>query len=230
MPPAPSAPPAHPAASTLPPVLAESRSWLLFDKPAGLAIHPGPRTPHSLEQMLAALSPQRPPQPVHRLDRDTSGCLLVARRPAALRRLAAGFAGGQIHKLYWAIVSQPPAADSGRIEAALAKISTRADGWRMRPDIDGKAAVTGWEVIARQPGRALIAFRPETGRTHQIRVHATLMAAGAAIVGDPVYGTTDPLGMMLHARALDFPDPDAGDARRYIEAPLPARFRAAGFG
>lgn len=214
----------------LPPVLAEGRNWFAIDKPAGLAVHPGPRTPFSLEQLLPAMAPNRPPpQPAHRLDRDTSGCLLIARRPSALRRLAAAFAAGEVDKLYWAIVVHPPAADSGRIDAPLAKISSRENGWRIKPDRAGKPAATKWEVLARDGGRALVAFRPETGRTHQIRVHATLLAPGAAILGDPVYGAADPLGMMLHARALDFPDPDGGEGRLHVEAPLPARFIAAGF-
>lgn len=214
-----------------PQIIAEGRHWFAIDKPAGLAVHPGPRTAESLEEMLWTLAPNRPtPQPAHRLDRDTSGCLLIARRTSSLRRLSAAFAQGDVEKLYLAIIQNPPDADTGRVEAPLAKISTRATGWRMRVDRGGKAAVTGWRVLDRQPGRALVAFRPETGRTHQIRVHATLLAPGAAIVGDPLYGSADPLGMMLHAQALDFPDPDGGDGRLHVESPLPRRFREAGFG
>ena len=224
-------------ASFMPPVLAQSRSWLVLDKPAGLAVHQGPRTPHSLEQLLRALAPRRPPpQPVHRLDRDTSGCLLVATRPSALRQLSAAFASRSVEKIYWAIVAGPPRADSGRIEAALGKISSRAQGWRMVADPNGKPAATDWEVIARVGELALIAFRPETGRTHQIRVHATLLAPGAVIVGDPVYGAAGQHGMMLHAQSLSFPNPDdttdtSDDTLRIVcvTAPLPARFRTLGF-
>ena len=215
----------------LPPVIAQGRHWFAIDKPAGLAVHPGPRTPHSLEQLLPAMAPpNRPvPQAAHRLDRDTSGCLLIARRPSALRRLSAAFAEGRVEKLYWAIVLNPPPEESGRIDAPLTKASTREGGWQIHPDTSGKPAATGWRILARAPGRALIAFRPETGRTHQIRVHATLLGPDAAILGDPVYGAADALGMMLHARSLDFPDPDGGPDRLHAEAPMPARFRAAGF-
>lgn len=214
---------------TLPPVLLEGRSWFVIDKPAGLAVHPGPRTPHSLEALLPAYAPNRPaPQAVHRLDRDTSGCLLVARRPATLRRLSAAFADGQVRKLYWAIVENPPAADAGRVTAPLLKRSTAEAGWRMVVDPAGKPAATAWAVLERQAGRALVAFRPETGRTHQIRVHATRLADGAFIHGDPVYGTAAPCGLMLHARSLGFVDPDGGAAVE-VEAPCPERFRGLGF-
>jgi tRNA pseudouridine32 synthase/23S rRNA pseudouridine746 synthase len=192
-------------------------------------VHPGPRTPESLEALLPGYAPNRPvPQAVHRLDRDTSGCLLVARRASALRRLAAAFAAGEVGKLYWAIVEKPPEADRGRVEAPLLKRSTAAQGWQMHADPAGKAAATAWEVLVRREGRALIAFRPETGRTHQIRVHATLMAPGAAIHGDPVYGVAAAGGMMLHARALAFTDPDTGGPVTAL-APCPARFRDLGF-
>lgn len=219
---------------TLPPVLAQGRTWFVLDKPAGLAVHPGPRTPDSLEALLPAYAPHRPtPQAVHRLDRDTSGCLLIARRPATLRRLAAAFAAGNVQKLYWAIVDNPPAEQAGRISAPLLKRSTAAEGWRMQVDPAGKPAATTWEVLERHAGRALVAFHPETGRTHQIRVHATLLAPGAAIHGDPIYGTAAAAGMMLHARALAFKDPDCDpdEAGTSIEAaaPCPSRFKALGF-
>lgn len=218
-----------PSEVTLPATLLGGRGWRVIDKPAGLAVHPGPRTPVSLELLLPFYTPGRPsPRPVHRLDRDTSGCLLLAERPAVHRVLAGAFAEGAVRKLYWAIVAHPPAADSGRIEAPLRKQSTAASGWRMVVDPGGKPAATGWQVLARLNDRALIAFMPETGRTHQVRVHATLIAPGAAIIGDPVYGQASAAGMMLHARALAFADP-AGEGMQRAEAPVPERFRALGF-
>ncbi len=231
----PTGPAERQAGKALPPVIAEGRGWFVIDKPAGLAVHPGPKTPHSLEALLPAYAPGRPlPAPAHRLDRDTSGCLVLARRASVLRRLAAAFAAGQVEKRYWAIIENPPMAESGHVDCPLAKTSTRAGGWRMVEDESGKPARTGWTVLARQDGLALVEFRPETGRTHQIRVHATKLAPGAAILGDPVYGRAHPAGMMLHAREIRFPDPDQpADAgppdMKTAEAPCPGRFLALGF-
>lgn len=218
-------------AISLPPILLDAPGWFVLDKPPGLAVHPGPRTPESLEQLLPLYAPNRPvPQPVHRLDRDTSGCLLVARKASALRALSRQFEEGGVQKLYWALVANPPHADSGMIEAPLLKESSRAEGWRMVVSDRGKLASTQWEVLERRGEVALIAFRPLTGRTHQIRVHATLLGRDAFIIGDPVYGQagSHPAGMMLHARALEFTPPNTNEKKR-AEAPCPARFATLGF-
>jgi tRNA pseudouridine32 synthase/23S rRNA pseudouridine746 synthase len=214
----------------LPPVLLDAANWFVIDKPAGLAVHPGPRTPDSLETLLPFYAPNRPvPQAVHRLDRDTSGCLLVARRASALRALSRQFAEGEVKKLYWALVTNPPAEDSGEIDAPLLKQSSREAGWRMHVSEKGKPARTQWQVLVRKGDVAMIAFRPLTGRTHQIRVHATLLAKGAAVLGDPVYGAAHPTGLMLHSRSLEFMAPNGNDIVR-AEAPCPARFAHMGFG
>ncbi|WP_448577650.1 RluA family pseudouridine synthase [Thermaurantiacus sp.] len=210
---------------SLPPLLAMGDDWLVLDKPAGLAVHPGPRTPDSLEGRIA-ISGLRA-WPVHRLDRDTSGCLLLARRPAGLRRLQAAFAARRVEKLYWAILANPPEQDEGMIESPLLKVSSRAKGWRMIVDPGGKPALTGWKVLARRDGLALVALRPETGRTHQLRVHATLMSRGTHILGDMIYGEAAPAGLALHARALAFPDREG--ARVQALAPVPERFKQLGF-
>lgn len=165
--------------------------------------------------------------PVHRLDRDTSGCLLLARNPKALKRFAAAFEAREADKRYLAIVAGEPADDSGTVEMALGKASTREAGWRIVPDSAGKAARTGWQVIARGRARALLLLTPETGRTHQLRVHCA-SGLGLPIVGDPVYGRGEPGGMMLHAWRLEVAR--AGKPPVRAEAPLPARFAAAGFG
>lgn len=214
-------PPAPPA------ILLQARRFLVIDKPAGIAVHPGPQTPDSLDDLLPLLAPpNRPaPMPVHRLDRDTSGCLLLARDRAALRALSAAFADGQVTKAYHAIITNPPAASAGMIDAPLAKRSSQSAGWRMVADRKGKPATTAWTILARHENHALVRFAPKTGRTHQLRVHATLLAPGCAIVGDPVYGSAHPLGMMLHATELSVPDPwESPPNRKTARAPCPSRF------
>ncbi len=193
---------------------------VIIDKPAGLAVHPGPQTPDSLEDFLPdlAFGNQRLPVISHRLDRDTSGCLIVARHPKAVKTVSALFEAGQVKKTYWAILDGLPDADNGNIDAPLLKISSAEAGWRMVVDRRGKRAVTHWQVIDR--AARLVEFRPETGRTHQLRVHAKLL--GHAISGDPVYGaeTSERSGpMRLHARAITLPYDAA--APLHIVAPLP---------
>jgi tRNA pseudouridine32 synthase/23S rRNA pseudouridine746 synthase len=192
---------------------------LIIDKPAGLAVHPGPKTPHSLEDHLPALArrlgQKRLPVLMHRLDRDTSGCLLLARTAAATRALAHLIEARGLEKTYIARLEQCPQTASGTINAPLAKISSKAKGWRMIVDVkNGKAAITDWKIVEAE--NALISFCPKTGRTHQIRVHATLI--GGAIVGDPIYGAT-PGPMRLHAHHLAFSHADG--TRVNATAPIP---------
>ncbi|WP_284734797.1 RluA family pseudouridine synthase [Sphingosinicella terrae] len=200
---------------------------LVIDKPAGLAVHAGPSTRESLEDLLSDLrfGFRRPPSAVHRLDRDTSGCLLLARNPKAHKRFAQAFEEGRAEKSYLAVLEGVPGDDSGRIALPLVKVSSREAGWRMVADPSGKAAVTEWRTIARRDGRTLVLFTPRTGRTHQIRVHAA-EGLGHAISGDPVYGRGGG-GMLLHALALRVPrDPKPAIEAR---APLPRIFVEAGF-
>lgn len=213
----------------LPPILLDGGPWFVIDKPAGMAVHPGPKTPDSLEQLLPLYAPNRPvPQAVHRLDRDTSGCLLVSKRSSALRALSRAFEAGEVEKLYWGIVENPPAHSSGQIDAPLLKQSTRETGWRMVVDDQGKSALTEWEIVERRENLALVAFRPKTGRTHQIRVHATLMGEGCTLFGDPVYGHLHEQGMQLHSRSLSFKDPGTQESRT-ATAPMPQSFKDLGF-
>ena len=196
---------------------------LVLDKPAGLAVHPGPRTPHSLEDHLGELRQGflRAPTLAHRLDRDTSGCLLLARHPKAHKRLTQLFEAGRVGKTYWAVVDGAPGGNSGIVDAPLFKVSSAEAGWRIIVDPRGKAAVTRWEMLARGE-RSLVAFYPQTGRTHQVRVHAA--ALGCPIVGDPVYGAgqggAGQNPMLLHARALNVPYSEGGEPV-VVEAPLP---------
>ncbi len=204
---------------------------IVLDKPAGLPVDPPRDGSLSLENHLASLTFgfQRWPLAVHRLDRDTSGCLLLARNPKAHKRFAAAFEAGAVDKRYIAVLSGVPTSDAGEIDLPLGKTSSAEAGWRMVPDSKGKAARTGWRLLAEHDGRALVLFTPLTGRTHQIRVHA-LHGLGHGIVGDPVYGGASGLGrpsLLLHALSLRV---DRG-AKPAVEAtaPVPDRFAAAGF-
>ena len=201
------------------PILHIDAHLLVIDKPAGLAVHPGPRTPDSLEDHLHALREgfMRSPQPAHRLDRDTSGCLVLGRHPRASKRLTQLFEAGRIGKTYLAVVEGVPATEEGCIDAPLLKISSAEAGWRMVEDARGKVAATRWRIVERGLTRSLLAFMPETGRTHQVRVHAALL--GHAILGDPVYGAGQG-PMRLHASRIEVPYRE-GEAAICVEAPLP---------
>ena len=201
---------------------------IVIDKPAGLAVHPGSKTPESLEYYLDhfRFGFARAPTAVHRLDRDTSGCLLLARNPKAHKRFAMAFEEKKVAKTYLAIVDGVPDAEEGRIDISLGKTSSAEDGWRIVPDDGGKSAVTAWRKVAVKDGRAAILFTPETGRTHQLRVHAR-EGLGFPIAGDPVYGSgRGP--MLLHALSLRI----ERDGKPPVEAsaPLPPTFVQAGFG
>ena len=201
---------------------------LILDKPAGLPVDAPRDGSIALENHLQSLTFgfQRWPLPVHRLDRDTSGCLLLARNPKAHKRFAQAFEAGTVAKRYVAVIEGVPAEDTGLIELALKKVSTAEEGWRMIPAQAGKVAITEWRKIAEKDGRSLIAFTPRTGRTHQIRVHA-LHGLGFPIVGDPVYGEGG-VPMLLHSRFLSIARGEKPAAE--ATAPLPATFAAAGFG
>ena len=205
---------------------------LVIDKPAGLPVDKPRDGAISLENHLESLrfGFQRWPTAVHRLDRDTSGCLLLARNPKAAARFQQAFEGGLVEKRYIAILDGIVDGE-GTVDMALGKTSTAEDGWRMVPDPRGKSARSHWRVLAQQEGRTLVEFRPETGRTHQIRVHAA-SGLGVPVVGDPVYGRADRggpparsgAGMMLHGVELVVQRPGKEPVR--AEAPFPERFGA----
>jgi tRNA pseudouridine32 synthase/23S rRNA pseudouridine746 synthase len=200
---------------------------IILDKPAGLAVDaPRDRSP-SVEAQLDDLQMgfRRLPVAVHRIDRDTSGCLLLARNPGAVKRFAQAFEAGSVEKRYLAVLEGVPAEQAGVIDLPLGKVSTREAGWRMRGDRSGKKAVTHWRVLNAHEGRALVEFRPETGRTHQLRVHAA-EALGLPIVGDRVYGHAGDF-MLLHAASLRLDR--AGKPPVEATAKLPPHFIEAGF-
>jgi tRNA pseudouridine32 synthase / 23S rRNA pseudouridine746 synthase len=184
----------------MPPILFRDQRFVVLDKPAGLPVHPGPRGGASVEDFFPELSRRRDgPWLAHRLDADTSGCLVVALRRAALHAAQAEFAAGRARKTYWAVVRGGPPRDAGTIENRLRKITTPA-GWRMVADPGGQVAVTDWRVRGRTGEIAWLELTPRTGRTHQVRVHCATL--GCPILGDPVYG--DGVGLLhLLARAIE---------------------------
>jgi len=207
------------------PILFQDARFVVLDKPAGLPVHPGPRGGPSVEDWFPRLSRRRDgPWLAHRLDADTSGCLLIALRRAALHEAQALFASGGVRKTYWAVVRGRPQAEAGTIDAALAKRTGR-DGWRMAPDATGQPAVTEWRLRGAGENTSWLELHPRTGRTHQIRVHCALL--GCPILGDPVYGQAGPvldnlvLHLQSHAIALPLDPPVAADA------PPPPHMRAA---
>jgi tRNA pseudouridine32 synthase/23S rRNA pseudouridine746 synthase len=201
---------------------------LVIDKPAGLPVDAPRDGSLSLENHLLRLrfGFERPPNPVHRLDRDTSGCLLLARNPKAHKRFSRAFEEQKVTKTYLAIVDGVPNAAEGVIDMPLAKVSSKEKGWRMAHDPRGRPSVSRWRVVSKNEGRAAILFMPETGRTHQLRVHAA-EGLKLPISGDPVYGSRRG-PMLLHALSLRL---ERG-AKPPIEAeaPLPPAFIDAGFG
>ena len=195
---------------------------MVIDKPAGLPVDTPRRGGDSVVERLGELKQgfQRPPTPMHRLDQDTSGCLLLARSPKARSLLQRAFETRQVEKYYLAIVDGEIGQDEGVIDLALGKTSSEKAGWRMVADPRGDKAVTNWRKLTVRDGKTLVEFRPVTGRTHQLRVHAR-EAFGRGIVGDRVYGV--PGGpMLLHASRLVVPREKKTAID--VSAPLPDYF------
>ncbi len=207
-------------------VLFRDSSMLVIDKPAGIPVHAGPGGGPNLEQYFAPLTFGLPRLPAlaHRLDRDTSGCLILGRHRKSLARLGRLFSAGKIEKTYWAIVEGAPPETRGRIDVPLQKVNRR-DGWRMFADPSGQQSVTDYTVMGHQGGLTWVEFHPRTGRTHQIRVHAA--AIGCPIVGDMIYGRPSPgQPLHLHARAVTIPL-HAEQAAIGVVAPPPSHMNSA---
>ena len=188
---------------------------LVLNKPAGIPVHRGPKGGDFLEGHFEALrfGLPRSPSLAHRLDRDTSGCLVLGRHRKALEKLGKLFKRGEISKTYWAVVEGEPEGDEGLIDLPLGKLDPTR-GWWMKVDPAGLPSQSLWRVLGRgrsPQGRPLawVALEPQTGRTHQLRVHSAAM--GWPILGDAIYGTGVeaplhlPIPLHLHARAIAIP-------------------------
>jgi 23S rRNA pseudouridine1911/1915/1917 synthase len=203
----------------------EDEHLLVVDKPAGVVVHPAPGHASGtlvhglLERGAAGGEPDRPGI-VHRLDRDTSGLLVVARSEEAHRRLQRLVRRRELEREYLALVRGRPRSRRGRIEAPIGR--DRASPFRQSLDTQSpREAVTHFELEQMWPSHALLRVRLETGRTHQIRVH--LAAIDLPVVGDGVYGVPEPaLGrQFLHAARLAFPHPFLAEERVDVASPLP---------
>jgi 23S rRNA pseudouridine1911/1915/1917 synthase len=209
----------------------EDEHLLVVDKPAGIVVHPAGRQGsgtlvHGLVALDAAGGDEERPGIVHRLDRDTSGLLVVARSEEAHARLQELIRRRQVERRYLALVKGRPQSRTGRIEAPIGR--DRLD--RTRHSLDTatpRDAITHFELLEQLPAHALLEVRLETGRTHQIRVH--LEAIELPVAGDPVYGARGDLGLerqFLHAHRLTFAHPLTGE-HVDVESPLPEDLAAA---
>jgi len=188
-------------------VLHRDGLMLVIDKPPGLPVHRGPKGGPNLESSFEFLryGLPRPPVLAHRLDRDTSGCLVLGRHRKATATLGLLFKHSRISKTYWAVVEGGPEQDHGSIDLPIGRLNAER-GWWQKVDPDGLPSLTKWTVMGRGAGESWLALEPVTGRTHQLRVHCAAM--GWPIVGDNIYGNGPRFGeprLHLHAREITIP-------------------------
>jgi RluA family pseudouridine synthase len=192
-------------------VLHRDGLMLVIDKPAGIPVHGGPGGGDTLDRHFDCLSYglPHPPALAHRLDRDTSGCLVLGRHRRATAELGALFANQKVEKTYLAVVCGVVEAEEGLVDVPLARVSHERRSWWMRADAAGQPALTEYAVRARGERLTVLDLRPRTGRTHQLRVHMAHL--GHPIVGDGVYGGDLARGvdqrLHLHARKVVVPLP-----------------------
>lgn len=196
---------------------------LVVNKPAGLAVQGGTRTERHLDGMLDGLANRSGERPrlVHRLDRDTSGVMMLARSREAAARVGQAFKAKETRKVYWAVTAGVPEPREGEISMALSKAGGPGQERVVADPKDGKSAITWYKVIDVAGNKAaLVALWPRTGRTHQLRAH--MAALGAPIAGDGKYGGAEafltgedfPKQVHLHAREIDLP----GSGTRVVAA------------
>lgn len=220
------APPARHAEALAARILYEDKYLLVVDKPGGMAAHGGSGVSHGVIELLRAARPEiRDLALVHRLDRETSGCLVLAKRRSALRALHERFRAGSVEKNYLALVAGDWQLGEQLAESPLSVTHRRSGERHVIVSPEGKRAATRFRLSRRLGRASLLQCRPETGRTHQIRVH--LAAFGHPIVGDQRYGDPDVnreaakagLGrLFLHAQSISFPD--ASGNEQHFTAPL----------
>jgi 23S rRNA pseudouridine955/2504/2580 synthase len=214
-------------------VLYEDEEVLALNKPSGLAVQGGTKTHKHVDRLLSAWGEGlERPRLVHRLDRDTSGVLVLGKTPGAAAKLAGAFAKRRTLKIYWALVAGFPKPPEGVLELPLIKkgVGDREMVVPAEPnDPDAETAETEFLTLSRAADKAAwMALWPHTGRTHQLRAH--MLALGHPILGDPKYNTeasaelSGPLKLQLHARRLELPHPSRGTL--VLEAPLSAEMRA----
>lgn len=217
--------------------LYEDDDLLILNKPSGLAVQGGTKTAQHIDRLLEGMgdSPQTRPRLVHRLDRDTSGVLVVAKKRAVASKLGKAFQSRSVRKIYWALVHGVPKPPQGKVDAALVKAAT-ADGERVRKARPGEqdkaqSAVTHYSVIDRAARQvALMSLKPVTGRQHQLRAHMAIL--GHPILGDTKYLSEAELPegierrLHLHARRISFPHP-SGEGVVDVTAPVPPHMEAA---
>lgn len=210
-------------------VIYSDGQMVAIDKPSGLAVQGGSKITRHVDGLLDGLIGENGIRPrlVHRLDRDTSGVLLLARSAESARKLGDMFAGHEMQKTYYAITCGVPQAQKGRINAPLAKGTSGGDVERMMVDDSaGKPAITDYHVLAQNADgtAALVAFLPQSGRMHQIRVHAAHI--GVPLLGDVKYGGAKASRLFLHAKSLDFMHPKIAK-RLEISTKIPQTFENA---
>jgi len=225
-------------------ILFEDKSLLVLNKPAGLVVHPAAGNEehtlvnallHHCQDSLSGIGGVARPGIVHRLDKETSGCLVVAKNDETHLALSKQFAAREVGKIYNAIVCGELARESGEIRAAIARHPTHRKRMAVRDDNTGRAAHTTYRVLERLNSATFVEAQLHTGRTHQIRIHFQFL--GYPLVGDLTYGARqnrklteltayEPPRVMLHARELSFMHPRTGKEMSF-EAPLPEDFRNA---
>lgn len=217
-------------------ILYEDSTTLVVNKPRGMVVHPaqGNWTGTLVQGLLFYVKELEEefhdtdlrPGIVHRLDKDTTGVLVTAKSASALEHLSSQFRDRTTHKTYYAVLKGVPREKQGRLETSLRRDPLHRQRFAVAPPGTGKIAVTDWKVLAAAGNYSLVVFLPQTGRTHQLRVHAQHLHC--PILGDPIYSRPDPhrpnAPLMLHAARLEIILPDEV-APRSFQAPLPEDFR-----